>query len=798
MIDVAAMPFASIFLRVFALAMFLAIPGPAAAQVPGLPLGGLSAQEESAGPADTGAAEGQASLDELIRILENDATRARLVESLRAMAYQQPAEAPSQDGVPEAEIWMADDATASVPATLARYTRSGVEAVQATTVALGHVASSSVELLSGTQAINLPRFYDAVLPVVSVAIAVFGVYYGLSFATRPLLNWLAAHSRPGYPFRKLVLLTLAFFVGAGRILLSAFAGHVAAFIFFAGPPNINQALFLNAFVFVAFIRLALAAFVGPYHPALRMTPFSDSQSRYWFGRLAALVSLIGYTFLFVAPIVEANSNVRAGNGVRFIVVTIAFVAMISWIFHNRHVVRERLQRSYRAGDRSFQAQVNMMLGHVWALAAAAFVFALYALWLSSPEDGFQFMAVASLRSLAAITLGGLVISLCSRVILRGIRLPQTTKDRFPLLERRVNTFIPKLLLILRTAVIVVVAAALVEAWGLFEVRSWAGTSLGQRFIGGGAGALIVLSFGIAAYLLVSSWVEYRLNPNYGTVPTAREKTLLSLFRNAFTIVLLVLVTMLVLSQIGINIAPLLAGAGVVGLAVGFGAQKLVQDIITGAFIQIENVMNEGDVVEVGGISGVVEKLTIRSVSLRSLDGTYHLIPFSAADQVSNMTKDFSHFVADVEVSYREDITEVKAAMREAFEIMRAGEQGENILDDFEIFGVEMIGDYTVTVRGRVRTLPGKQWGIGREYREVVKRTLDRRGIEIPLPQTTLWFGSNKDGSAPPLHFMRDEKAVASPLTPARPVTNMLETLDEPAKDSSEGASEAARPRLILP
>ncbi len=144
--------------------------------------------------------------------------------------------------------------------------------------------------------------------------------------------------------------------------------------------------------------------------------------------------------------------------------------------------------------------------------------------------------------------------------------------------------------------------------------------------------LIVLAIGGGIYLAVTSWVEYRLNPSYGRAPTARETTLLSLLRNAFTIVLGVIVFMLVLSEIGVNIGPLLASVGVLSLAFSFGAQKLVQDVVTGVFIQFENAMNTGDVVSAGGISGVVERLSIRSVSLRSLDGTLHIVPFSIRRQ----------------------------------------------------------------------------------------------------------------------------------------------------------------------
>ena len=135
---------------------------------------------------------------------------------------------------------------------------------------------------------------------------------------------------------------------------------------------------------------------------------------------------------------------------------------------------------------------------------------------------------------------------------------------------------------------------------------------------------------------LASWIEHRLNPlSADNAPTAREKTLLTIFRNASAIVLIIMTVMIVLSEIGINIGPLLAGAGVLGLAIGFGAQKLVQDVITGVFIQMENAISVGDIVTAGSLTGTAEKLTIRSLSLRDLSGTYHIIPFSSVDTVSN-------------------------------------------------------------------------------------------------------------------------------------------------------------------
>src|SRR5690606_12380621 len=161
---------------------------------------------------------------------------------------------------------------------------------------------------------------------------------------------------------------------------------------------------------------------------------------------------------------------------------------------------------------------------------------------------------------------------------------------------------------------------------------WLSSSQGQAAINTILRVAIILLIAAATWTILASIIEHHLSSSHGKrLPTEREKTLLMLFRNALTIVICTMTLLVVLSQVGIDIAPLIAGAGVVGLAIRFGAQKLVQDVITGIFIQLENGLNQNDVVELVGLFGTVEKLTIRSVVIRTLDGGYHLIPFSSID-----------------------------------------------------------------------------------------------------------------------------------------------------------------------
>lgn len=757
-------------LRHAAILLMLAVLGmtsAAVAQVPGLPsLGGATEAE----PAPEAA---EPSLDDLIAILENEATRKKLLDSLKAAAYAAPAGESADVASPASETGLADRPL-SVPAQIARWSQAFIASAFGVVDRVAESSEDAEQLLSGAGALDIPRISDAILPVVLVAVVVFAVYAGTRLARNRIFTRMAARAKGAGPLVRLLLLAASSAVDLLAIVLSSASGYVAAIVFFGGPPNINQALFLNAFLVIEVVKAAFGAFVAPRHPELRMTPFGDTQARYWYFWISRLISILGYTFLFAAPIVAESSSVAAADAVRFIVAFLSLCLVIFLILQNRTTVRDRLRRSRLSGDKSVGARFYALLGHVWWILAIGFVLALFSVWLSSPQEGLRFMTFATLKSILAMVLGGLVVTLLTRLIISGIPVPDTVKEKLPLLERRVNSFIPNALTVIRVIVVITVLGVVLEAWNVFDFSGWTQTEFGQRVVSGLIGAGVVIFLGFGVFLAISSWVEYRLNPNFGRIPTARERTLLALFRNGFTITILVITVMLVLSQIGINIGPLLAGAGVLGLAVGFGAQKLVQDIITGAFIQLENAMNEGDVVLVAGVSGTVERLTIRSVGLRALDGTYHLIPFSSVDQVANMTKDFSQVVADIGVAYRENTDDVKALMRDAYAMLKDGDNGVSLIGDFEMFGVNELGASAVVVRGRIKTLPGKQWAVGRAYNKIVKHLCDERGIELAFPNTTIWFGEDKRGNAPALN-LKAPLPVAAPATDASVPPEPLDT-----------------------
>ena len=299
-----------------------------------------------------------------------------------------------------------------------------------------------------------------------------------------------------------------------------------------------------------------------------------------------------------------------------------------------------------------------------------------------------------------------------------------------------------------------VIMVVLDAWGAFNLAAWYASERGANLVGNLISVAVILIVSLGIWLGLASLIEHKLNPETGHgEPSARAKTLLSLFRNALAIAMVTITGMIVLSEIGINIGPLIAGAGVLGLAIGFGAQKLVQDVITGVFIQVENAMNTGDVVTVGGVTGTAERLTIRSVSIRDLDGAYHIVPFSSADTVTNYMREFAYFRTEYGIAYREDIDNAIYHLREAFaELKDDPVAGANILEDITVPGVTALADSSINIRIMIKTKPGTQWGVGRAFNRLVKMHFDRAGIEIPFPHQTLYFGEDRDGKAPPANL----------------------------------------------
>jgi len=234
----------------------------------------------------------------------------------------------------------------------------------------------------------------------------------------------------------------------------------------------------------------------------------------------------------------------------------------------------------------------------------------------------------------------------------------------------------------------------------------------------------------------------------------RSDTLKSVTRNMLNMTIVIVAVLMILKELGVEIGPILAAAGVVGIAVGFGAQQLVKDIINGFFILLDDQIRVGDVVDIAGKSGLVENVNLRMITLRDLAGNVHFVRNGEITVVTNMTKEYSRYVFDIGVAYRENVDEVIKVIQQVDEELRNDMAYKyDILEPMEILGLDQFADSAVIIKARTKTKPIRQWAIAREFNRRLKKKFDEMGIEIPFPHTTLYLGQDKDGTAPPLNMV---------------------------------------------
>lgn len=316
--------------------------------------------------------------------------------------------------------------------------------------------------------------------------------------------------------------------------------------------------------------------------------------------------------------------------------------------------------------------------------------------------------------------------------------------------------------LLKTAVKAGAVVLLLEAWGIGLI-AWLGSPEGRAALGTGLRIAMILAVCFALWRLSSWWIggyirarDAQGNIRYGN----RARTAAAIAKSAIVVLLVLVAVTAVLGELGIQATPLLAGAGVVGLAVGFGSQKLVQDIINGLFILLGDTIRVGDVVDLGGRSGVVEAISMRTVTLRSYNGDVHTIPFGTIDSITNMTRDYSFWVLDLGVAYKENVDAVIAVLQEIEAQMRREWPWRRlILEPLEIAGLDRLAEPAVVIRGRLKTRPGEQWRVGRELNRRIKRRFDELGIEIPFPQRTVHLVQASPG---PLAAAEGEGAPGQP------------------------------------
>jgi moderate conductance mechanosensitive channel len=544
------------------------------------------------------------------------------------------------------------------------------------------------------------------------------------------------------------------------------------FILFKLLPSfpLGHSMALILFTILFFYHLALKilrALISPDAAQTRILPINDETANYYWiwGQRFAHYTAIYFVVVQSLNVVQVDPASLAFIRGVFLVI-FAFVISV-FIMQVAREMRARYENARgEGGDKALlkrrYLRVTQSVVRYWALLAIAYAWVIFLFELTNYEMGFSYLIKATFFTVLIILALILSLHLQERLFKKFFAVSEKVKERFPGLEEKTNRYIMILRKTLRAIFFILATGVAAEVWGIPV----------SEFVASKAGALIILRavaititvgvvFAVFEVTSVSSVYllkEKKKGKKKKTV-SQKAKTLIPIVRTSVNIAAGFIGGIVILDRLGVNTTPILAGAGIVGLAVGFGAQTLVKAIINGLFILFEESLRVGDYAVLGKNEGIVEAVGLRTVKLRDVKGNFHVVPNSSISTITNMSKDFSRTVIDVGVAYREDVDEVMEILRAIGEEMQNDpEYGKNILEPIEIFGLHKFDDSAIIVRSRLTTKPLKQWGVKREFNRRVKKVFDARGIEIPFPHRTVYMGEPKQGAAPSLNVQLEQKS----------------------------------------
>ncbi len=782
---------------------------------------------------DAGKADDKAAWAALADVLENPAQRKVLIAQLRQLdatekADKAKSEATTAEAAPDAAAAGNDapqgdvatgEAAKDEAAAEAEALKSVAENARAAVVSAAawpkKVAGAAVQVLRevGTRisdswdalvgvfsgrdlmlrSVNFETFWQATLNLALIIGATLLFLRGLQLASRPLKRRLQERVLREGRFTPLVRRLLGV-VGVSLLdvlvltLSLLFCSLMAVLLVGETETMTTQAeFFMRAFVAIELLKIGIRTVFYPRYPGLRLLPCTDAAAIYWNRWFATLLHLLGYGYLVAFPLIKINLSPSLGMVFSALLALSAFIYGMVVVIRQRSAVRLALRHYAEETNSVIFAGALRVFSSIWHLLAIAYFLMLFVLNLLSGEKELPYVLRATSYTILWVCGGLLLSALMTQYIHREIRFKPETARRLPGLAKRLNFYVPLGLRFLRFGMIWLVCFSLLDAWSVIDLNAWAASPRGLLLVSKFWNIFIILAVALITWLISVVFIERYLSAEI----SVRTQTLLSLFRSAWAVIIFVSTAIMILIEIGINIGPLIAGAGVFGLAVGFGAQTLVKDVITGIFFQIENAINTGDIVTVDGITGRAEQVGIRSVGIRDSSGTYHLIPFSNVTRVSNYMRGHANHIAEYGIAYRENIDEAMEQLRAAFNELVKGEMKRYILEPINIQGVSQLADSAVMLRVSIKTTPGDQWAVGRAYNRLVKMYFDAAGIEMPFPAMEIYFGQDKDGSAPPLHvrYRAEGKTHPAPAPAEKPAEAFhVENKDDIANLPDSGAS----------
>ncbi|WP_244135551.1 mechanosensitive ion channel family protein [Burkholderia seminalis] len=524
---------------------------------------------------------------------------------------------------------------------------------------------------------------------------------------------------------------------------------------------------IDTYVICRLVTIVSRLFFQPDARQLRLLHISDAWADFAQRAIARIVIVVG-TCTAAVEIAASFGLSEAGHVALLKAVALVGHVMISvLILQCRRPVAARIRTA--GADRPTFAVVANALADAWAPVSVFVVMALWFVWALDVHNGYRVLITLGGRSIA-VMIGMRMVSI---VVFGALaRLFQRRDEDRTLVHLHAYRYYPLLRQIVSGAIGVVTLVLLLQIWGVPVFRAFGTGTIGHRL----ASALVTIA--IAAIVALVVWeaaniaIERRLQRwtrEGNLVRAARLRTLLPMLRSLLFVMIALVVVLTGLSELGVNVGPLLAGASIFGVALGFGSQKLVQDFITGIFLLMENAMQVGDWVTLAGVSGTVEYLSIRTVRLRAGDGSLYTIPFSSVTTVNNTNRGLGNAAVKVSIAYGEDIDRAIATLKEIGAALRDDPAyRDGILSDFSYWGIDQVDGAALALAGQMQCTDSARWGVQREFNRRIAETFRERGIRIANPQRSVV--AYADATRPAGNDEGDHAAddIPAPDTPPRP------------------------------
>jgi len=526
----------------------------------------------------------------------------------------------------------------------------------------------------------------------------------------------------------LELAPIAAFAAIGNSLLATDIG--------ADPiARIGILALVNAYVVCRIVMSVLRALIGASAAGTSLFTLpaeAVAAAETWTRRIVG-VAVFG---LALANIARALGLERRGYWALVkLVVLIPHLLLVVVTFRYRHAVASFIRAP--AGRGGLLAILRNRFADVWHYVAIFANLALWAIWAFRIPNGYSVVAYYALAAILVLAGARVAWAVAVGGVDRALHPGSGFLMGHPIAQVLVARYRPVLRLAISTIIAIIAIGVLLEAWGVDTVSWFDPGHVGAILVSELSSVILAIAIAVVVWEACNGAIERQL-ARYASegayARAARLRTLLPLLRTALIVTILTIAGLTALSAIGVNIAPLLAGAGIVGIAVGFGSQKLVQDVVTGVFLLLENAMQVGDFVTVSGLSGKVEDLSVRSIRLRAGDGSVHIIPFSSVTSVTNTNRGIGNAAISVNLAYDEDVDRAGEVLKQIAAEMRREPRFKSLMrSDFDLWGVDKVDGATVTIVGQIECTDSGRWPVQREFNRRMKIRFQKLGVDIAHP-----------------------------------------------------------------